>query len=251
MAGAQAAESGGFGGGGEPCQRGHGVAEQVAAVAVRFLDAVDEEAAGHGGEVDGAPVGRGGGQHGRGVVDLIGDQSGGADRFEVAGGGRAVAVFDDFDGGEDLAGGGGGAGLVAGAGRQVISEADGDFALDAGVAEGGPGEGRGASVQVGVAHEAGGGAGEAEIVLHALGGGADFEAGGGDGAPAGGQRVLGGDGLGEGCGRHAGRQRPGGGAGGAGGVQQFGDRFGVEGHRRAPRLCVEPRRGRWRWRRRR
>ncbi len=108
-----------------------------------------------------------------------------------------------------------------------MREADGELALDAEAAEPGPGRG-GAGVQAGGGHEAGGGAGQAEIVLHALRGGADLEAAGRDGAHAGGERHLHGDAVGDG-GRHdRGRQRAGGLTGLAGRVEGGGGGGGVE-----------------------
>src|SRR3712207_1107117 len=123
--------------------------------------AADMEDTLRGTEVERAP-GRGGhAQHARRVEDLVGAQGRRAERGEVA-----VAPLDDLDGGEDLGDRLGG--LLAGRGArgQVAAEADADLALDARVQEVREAELRAAGMHARARDEAGGGAGEAEIVLH-------------------------------------------------------------------------------------
>ena len=159
-------------------------------MATGTLQPVHSNPAGNGGKVEVAPGGRCRAEDGRPVIDLIGNQGRGADAGQIAQGRRAVAVLDDLDGGKNLAHGRKGRRLVARAGGEVAGEAQADFAFRTGATQAGIRHPGAAGVQVGGQHEAGGGAGQAEIVLHALGGGADLEAGGWDGARAAGTFEL-------------------------------------------------------------
>ena len=78
--------------------------------------------------------------------------------------------------GMDLRDGVGGLLAGAGAGGQVAAEADSDLALDADIEEIGEAERGAVGLEAFAGDEAGGGAGQAEILLHLLRGGADLEA---------------------------------------------------------------------------
>ena len=69
-------------------------------------------------------------QYGRGMEHLIGDQRGDAEFGQLA-----VAVFDDLDAGDEIADRIGGLLGGAGAGRQIVGEADRQLAFHAGADE--------------------------------------------------------------------------------------------------------------------
>ena len=205
LAGLEAAERRRLRGPGQPGERLHGMAEQVAPRALAHHGAVDGDGAPEGREVDLPPVGRRRAEHRAGVEHLVRREGRGAEGVEVL-----VAVLHDLDPAHQQVDGGGGFVDRRGARGEVAGEVDGELALDAGVEVGREGEGAAGGEQVGARHEAGDGAGEAEVVLHAGGGGADLEAGGGGLVLQLGHGDLGGDAL---------LQRP-----GAGPRRQHGER---------------------------
>ena len=110
------------------------------------------------------------------MIDLVGDQGRDADGREVAGGRRPVAVFDQFDGGANRADRAGGLRQCARPGRQILCEADCDFAFDPWAAQVCPAQFGAGRVQIFTGHETGDRPVKAEICLHLAGRGADLEA---------------------------------------------------------------------------